>query len=319
MTTVLSPPDPEPAMTTDAPDSTPSAESIPPTDPSPPVPPTDTAHAARLTPPEASGAASNGDAWGDPPRATSVGGASTTVRNRVLAGVGAVAIAGAAIFGVNLASHSSATASGPGGFAGGPGGAGFAGGPGRGTRGTIASIDGSTLTVKTATGTAKVTTSSATAVSASSAGSLSSVSAGDHLLVIGSTSGSTVTATSIIDRGSAATSTANAGAPGGGGGGAPSGAPTGTGGAGFLGGSGGGPPVSGTVTQVNAGHITMTGTDGTTYTVVATSATPITIEKPATLAGLATGEQVSVMGQTTGTTIAADRIIEGTTVGRVSR
>ena len=125
-----------------------------------------------------------------------------------------VGVVGAAVLfaGGLLVGHttgSSATAqTGPGanGLPGGAGGYGAAaggtgGGPGGFTSGTIASIDGSTLTVTASDGTSvKVTTSSGTTVSKSAAADVSALAVGDTVTVVGQTAAdSSVTAQAITE------------------------------------------------------------------------------------------------------------------------
>jgi Domain of unknown function (DUF5666) len=125
-----------------------------------------------------------------------------------------VGVVGAAVLfaGGLLVGHttgSSATAqTGPGanGLPGGAGGYGAAaggtgGGPGGFTSGTIASIDGSTLTVTASDGTSvKVTTSSGTTVSKSAAADVSALAVGDAVTVVGQTAAdSSVTAQAITE------------------------------------------------------------------------------------------------------------------------
>ena len=66
------------------------------------------------------------------------------------------------------------------------------------TAGTISSVDGSTIVVKTTDNkTVKVTTSSTTAVQVTSKISLADLAKGDTVTVIGQTANGTVTATTI--------------------------------------------------------------------------------------------------------------------------
>jgi hypothetical protein len=78
---------------------------------------------------------------------------------------------------------------------------GTGGGPGGFTSGTIASIDGSTLTVTASDGTSvKVTTSSGTTVSKSAAADVSALAVGDTVTVVGQTAAdSSVTAQAITE------------------------------------------------------------------------------------------------------------------------
>ena len=256
-------------------------------------------------------------------------GRSRSAKTWVMAGVGAAAIALASVVGINYASShissAATTATGQGGqggqgqFPGGPGGLGGPQGA-MGTSGAIASIDGTTLTLTTQSGTAKVTTSSSTTVTKSVAGSLRDVAVGDTIMVRGTSSGTdAVTATAITDQGKAASASGGLapGAPPGGQSGGPSGAPPS--------GQSGGPPGAapggatgpggtvGTVTAIDGSTITVTSMmGGTEVTITTTAATTVSIAQTSSLSALTTGEQVRVIGTTDSAgTVAATRIIEG--------
>jgi len=257
-------------------------------------------------------------------------GRSRSAKTWVMAGVGAAAIALASVVGINYASShisSAATAAtgqggqgGQGQFPGGPGGLGGPQGA-MGTSGAIASIDGTTLTLTTQSGTAKVTTSSSTTVTKSVAGSLRDVAVGDTIMVRGTSSGTdAVTATAITDQGEAASASGGGLAPGtppGGQSGGPSGAPPS--------GQSGGPPGAapggatgpggtvGTVTAIDGSTITITSMmGGTEVTITTTAATTVSIAQTSSLSALTTGEQVRVIGSTDSDgTVVATRIIEG--------
>ena len=133
----------------------------------------------------------------------------------IFAGLGAIGIAALSVVVINVASSHSATAGGnaqPGFGRNGPG-------AGRGNAGTIASIDGTTITLTTQTGTTKVIASANTTVSLSVAGALGDIKTGDHVVVTGAASGATVAADRIVDTGTNATT--GFGGPGGGPGGTP--------------------------------------------------------------------------------------------------
>ena len=147
---------------------------------------------------------------------------SRGVRTWVVAGVGAAVIAAAAVGGISVASsHASSSAStvnqGAGGFAG-PGGQ--AGGRG-GNVGTVVSVSGSTLAMNarsfgsSSTQTVTVKTTPSTAITEAVTGSVSQIRTGDHLVIVGTTSGTKVAATQIEDRGTAAfaTGAGGSGAP----------------------------------------------------------------------------------------------------------
>ena len=117
--------------------------------------------------------------------------------------------------------------------------------------------------------------------------SVSNIAVGDNVTVEGTVSGTTITATKIMD-----------GAMMGGMG------RFGMGGARGFGGQGG------TVTAINGNTITLTGKNGTTYTVDASSAS---IKKVSTInvSGIAVGDTLMVNGTTSGTSISAKSIIDG--------
>jgi hypothetical protein len=204
-------------------------------------------------------------------------------------------------------------------------------GRGPGTSGTIASISGSTLTVKdTATNsTVNVTTSSSTRVTLAQSVAVGSVVKGDRIFVTGATSGSTVEATTISDLGS---STSNLPAGGGGpagrtpgegaGGGAnapPGGRGPGAQGAGAQGagaqgagaqGAGGG-LTAGTVSSVSSGTIVVSAADGSSTTVKTSASTTVTKSVAGSVSSLKIGDSVRVVGTTSNGSVAATAITEG--------
>jgi hypothetical protein len=131
------------------------------------------------------------------------------------------------------------------------------------------------------------------------------ISKGDHLVVIGTTSGAKVVATRIVDRGTATDAFTGPG------GGPPSGVNGPSGGFGGNIGGGGFAPVTGTVTAVDGSTVTLATSSGTTVTVTASSTTAVEIDKTITVSQLKTGEQVVVSGTTSGSTVTATRIREG--------
>ena len=114
----------------------------------------DTNNADTPVPPEPP---KDGDWWFDDPAAATADGESPrspgSLRNWILGGVGAVVIAGAAIVGINATTSSSTVTSAVAGASNNANGGGFPGGGpggfrgGGGTVGTVASIDGTSLTV----------------------------------------------------------------------------------------------------------------------------------------------------------------------------
>ena len=191
-----------------------------------------------------------------------------------------------------------------------------AGCPGPGARSRA--FDGSTLTVETSDNkTVTVTTSDKTTVTQTDDGSVSDIAAGDHLLVMGTTSGSQTEAQRIVDTGSQDIGNGfgrgrppgNGSFPGNGSGGGgqnpPNGFPNAPNGGGFT------PPVTGTVTQVDDGTITLKTSQGETVTVTTTSSTTVTVRRTAKVSDLAEGDTVLVIGKTSGDTIAATSISKG--------
>ena len=115
--------------------------------------------------------------------------------------------------------------------------------------------------------------------------SVSNIAVGDNVTVIGTVSGTTITATKIMD------------------------------GSMMMGGFGGfkGQGMrgqGGTVTAINGNTITLTGKNGTTYTIDASSAS---IKKVSTInvSGIAVGDTLMVNGTTSGSSITAKSIIDG--------
>lgn len=253
------------------------------------------------------------------------------LRTWVASGLGAAVLGVAAIGGVSYAANHAATTGtaatasadgqgAPGGMGGGPGGGGGGG--------TITAIDGSTLTVtltamgpqsssSSSSGTATtVVTSSDTTFSTTTTGSLSDVQAGDHVMVMGSTGDDgTVAATAIVDQGTQAVS------DGPGAGGAPPSQQSGSsdqqapgqqsGGSGQQSGMPG-RPTAGTVTAVDGSTLTVSTTDGSTVTVTTSSSTTVSVVHASTLADLAVGDTIRVMGSTgSDGTLTATAVREG--------
>lgn len=171
--------------------------------------------------------------------------------------------------------------------------------------GTIASIDGSTLTLEDQSGTTtKVLTSTSTVVTTSSTGSVSEVKVGDTVMVIGTGSGSQIAATRVVDAGVVSADRADA-ARRDGMGGPPGGGPGGAGGPGGMAGT------RGVVQSVGDGTLTITSREGSTVTVTTSSSTEITIAETGTVADLQVGDQIMVMGTESDGTITATKIREG--------
>ena len=204
---------------------------------------------------------------------------------------------------------------------------------GMGTRGTIASIDGSTITLtadlsdpggtssgSASTSTVTVTTSSDTVVTETVAGTASDIAVGDTVRVEGTTSGTEIAAVEVHDLG---TEDLSALAGGGGGGTPPSDgdmpagmtppdgmtAPDGT--SGGQSGPGGGMGTVGTVTARSGSTLTVEGTDGGTYTVTLADDTSVVVARTITLSDLAVGDAITVTGTTSDGTVAATAIRVG--------
>lgn len=180
-----------------------------------------------------------------------------------------------------------------------------------GVAGTIAAINGDTITLNTQTGVAKVRTTPTTAVTVTSSGSVSDIATGDRVIVSGTKSGTTIAADTIGDVGKNAPA-----------------------GPGLLGGNGrrlgrdmhrfgsgngahGGPSMNGrsfaagTVTAANGSTLTVKAADGATETVTTTSSTKVTITKAGSLSDLHSGDQITVMGKTSNGVTTANRIMKG--------
>ncbi len=92
---------------------------------------------------------------------------------------------------------------------------------------------------------------------------------------------------------------------------ASSAASTGQGAGGFPGGGRGG--TAGTISSIAGTNLTITGSDGTTTNVVTDSSTSVTHSVTASISDIAVGDQITAMGTTTGTSVAADRIVDNAT------
>jgi hypothetical protein len=115
--------------------------------------------------------------------------------------------------------------------------------------------------------------------------SVSGIAVGDNVIVTGTVSGTTITATKILDGMM-------------------------MGGFGGFRGRGGQRGQGGTVSAINGNTITLTGKNGTTYTIDASSATVKKVSA-SSVADIAVGDTLMVNGTTSGTTITAKNIIDG--------
>lgn len=166
-------------------------------------------------------------------------------------------------------------------------------GRGPGVMGTVAAVNGTTLTVTGKDSTSyTVDVSNAKVLKASegtapAAASLSDIKVGDTVGIRGTVSGSSVTATEVMD---------------------------GIGGRGMMGERGGmhgkGPGVMGKVTAVNGSTLTITNTDGTSYTVDA-SAAKVSKTTDITVSDIQIGDTVGVMGTLSGSSVKAVHIMDG--------
>jgi hypothetical protein len=191
---------------------------------------------------------------------------------------------------------------------------------GRGTSGTVASIDGSTLTVTSSQDDSTVTveTSDDTVVTEQVEGSLDDLAVGDTITVMGETADDgSVAATSVVS----GDDVGGFGGPGGGGqppaGAMPSGEmptpPTGADGEMPTPPDGGqfGGRTSGTITSISNGTIVVETDDGE-VTVTTSDDTTVSIVQTLTVADLEEGDTVQVMGQTNDAgTVTAERIQVG--------
>jgi hypothetical protein len=180
--------------------------------------------------------------------------------------------------------------------------------------GTIAAINGNTITLNTQTGVAKVQTTPSTTVTVTSTGAVSQIATGDRVVVSGTPSGTTIAADTISDVGK---SPQGGGPFGGNGQRVRRGFRRfGNGQGNFNGGPNGQSPngrsfAVGTVTAVNGSTLTIKTANGTTDTVTTTSSTNVTITKAGSVSDLKSGDQITVIGNTANGVTTATRIAEG--------
>lgn len=270
-------------------------------------------------------------AAGEPP-AGKAGAGPNTVRTWVISGIVAAVVAVAVVVGLHFATSGSKTKTAAAVATSNQPGSGQRVG-GNLTTGTIATVDGSKLTLTETDGTTvTVATDAKTRVSDRTTGSLSDLTVGSTVRVLGTTSGNGLAARSITvgDDGTAG----GPGGPGGGGGRfRRRDGNTGTTGGGNANADNptGGRMVSGQVTAVNGTTITITETPGTrrgststtsttaaettstTVTVTTSSDTTVTVVKSLSVSDLHKGDKVAVLGTTSANTITATAIIEGDT------
>jgi hypothetical protein len=177
-----------------------------------------------------------------------------------------------------------------------------------GVFGTVASVNGNTLTVTsrgwsgkstsaTPTPTAVAPTTytvdatNATVTKNGTASSVSGIAIGDTVMVQGTVSGTSITATAIRDGVPAAH------APG-----APKPSPVIQG--------NGEPVIAGTITAINGGVLTVSNKSNVTYTVDATSATISIKNAKSTLGSVAVGNSVVIQGTVNGTSVTATSVVD---------
>jgi Domain of unknown function (DUF5666) len=182
-----------------------------------------------------------------------------------------------------------------------------------GVFGTVAAINGTTLTVTSkawakpgstatpatpAAGTTyTVTTSGATVTKNGAASTLGSVAVGDTVMIQGTVDGSSVTATKIND--------GMGGMMMGGKGGKTGGTPP----AQIIKGNGD-PVIGGAVTAVSGSTLTVTNTSNVTYSVDASSAIVEKGNATSTVSNVAVGDNVVVQGTVNGTSVAATSVMD---------
>jgi len=167
---------------------------------------------------------------------------------------------------------------------------------GHGVGGTIASTDGTTLTVTARSGgTVTVTTSADTTVTKSTTGAVSDIHVGDHVLVMGQATGTNVTARGIADFRAAQPPARPKDDPD------PNRPPPG---------QGQFEPVNGQATAVDGATVTVKAADQT-YTVTTSTDTHVSLVQTLAVSDLKVGDTVHVMGDMSGTTVAAKHISVG--------
>jgi hypothetical protein len=164
--------------------------------------------------------------------------------------------------------------------------------------GTVASVSGSLITI-TGKNSATLTVDASSAAltkgflnTSSSTIGVSDIAAGDRLTIVGTISGSTITASAIRDLGQAAN--------------------------GKKGHFGKTPFISGAVSAINGTTITVAGANGTTYTVDAGTAklSGGLFSSGLALADIQVGDKVMISGTINGTSVTAKTINDASLVGR---
>ena len=161
--------------------------------------------------------------------------------------------------------------------------------------GTVATINGTTITITSkaiqngdSTSSATATTytvdaSKATVTKDGASSSVSAIAVGDTIIVQGTVSGTAIAATSIQD-GKGQTEPAIKGT--------------------------GEPVVSGTITAVNGTNLTITNKSNVTYTIDASNATITKGNTASTISNVATGDTVIVQGTFSGNSVVATSVVD---------
>jgi hypothetical protein len=183
-----------------------------------------------------------------------------------------------------------------------------------GVFGTVSAISGDSITITSkgygasaASKTYTVDATNATVTKANAASSVSAIALGDTLMVQGTVSGTSVTATKIMDgmmmggkgmgmmgHGMASSTMAMH---------------TGMGPGAMIAGNGD-PVIGGTVTAESGSSLTVTNKSNVTYTVDASSATVIKGNATSSASAIATGDNVVVQGTVNGTAVVASSIMD---------
>lgn len=169
--------------------------------------------------------------------------------------------------------------------------------------GHVTKIDGPTVSVQQAdNSTVAVTTNSETAIQKSVVSALADLKTGDVITVDGTKTGDTAySAKTITNLGQ------RAGGTGGDAGRPPNAAPPGV----------PGPAVTGRITSMDSGTITVQGFDGATVTVTSSPATVVKTQQPGTLSDIKTGDLIVILGDKTGDTgfLARSIVNQGASTG----
>ncbi len=183
---------------------------------------------------------------------------------------------------------------------GGRGGVGNMGTRSPGVFGTVASVSGNTLTVTSKMGpggstgtTYTVDATNATVTKGGSSSSVSNIAVGDTVMVAGTVSGTSVTATTIRDGVGQGQGTDQNATP-------------------VIQGNGQ-PVIGGNVTAVNGSILTVTNKSNVTYTVDATNATVEKGNAASSISNVVVGDNVVVQGTTNGTSVTASSVMDSGT------